>query len=151
MDAEQYLARLLTQARATRGGEENASGADGHPAEPLDAQFFGPRHQRATRTDRERAVSWLAAAQHAGCLDGDECEERTAKAKMARIKGSLDQLVKDLPSAEELRRASPAAPAEEQESSRLNGQAAQALTILRGMRAEFSPEDHPVLLNGSRH
>lgn len=84
---EMYLGRQLTLSRSADGG-------GGTP--------FGPSHQRATHADRSRAHRWISGAHAAGALDDDELTERTSAATAATLKGSLGDLVKDLPSEKEL-------------------------------------------------
>lgn len=76
------------------------------PSRPQQVQHsetpFGPAHQKATDSDRKRAGSWITGAHAAGALDDDERNDRLGKASVARIKGALGELVKDLPSESEL-------------------------------------------------
>jgi HK97 family phage portal protein len=150
-----YLGRQLTTFRSKNGqGEEQrtepagpVTGAAGAPRdrgieeeEPRD-HFFGPPHQLATRTDRQRASDWVTLAQRAGCLDDEESGTRRRKAGKARTKGILDEIVKDLPAETELRALPIPAPAP-QPAPNTAGSAAQTLLQLRKMSEGF-------VLNGS--
>jgi hypothetical protein len=146
-----YLAHQITQART--GPEDPGAGVEHGNA------FFGPKHQLATDDDRSRARRWIELATRAGCLGSTEAEERAGKARRARIRGALDELVTDLPAERELVKDPPAELGTERAGSTDNraepppllGAAAQAKLWARGLQADFDPEQAgltPAALNG---
>ena len=144
-----YLAHQITQARS---GPSRDRGIE--PVEHGNA-FFGPKHQLATDADRAKARKWIETATRAGCLSSTESGERISKAGSARIRGVLDELVKDLPAEQEL----VTERAEDQIGDRaepppLLGAAAQAKLWARSLQADFDPEQAgltPAASNGKGH
>lgn len=95
------LERVITSVPGS-GAERRASLPKGTSSTQHSETPFGPAHQKATDSDRNRAHTWITNAHSAGALDDDERDDRLGKVPAARIKGALGELVKDLPSETEL-------------------------------------------------
>lgn len=99
LDGPQYLGRQITAIRSS----ENAPPEPPEPPKPPEPSAFSPHHIRASNVERARAVTWIAMAERAGCLDDAEAIRRTEQAKGALKRGMLAELTGDLPPEAELR------------------------------------------------
>ena len=165
MGPEAYLGHQITLARQQPAGAGQEQDTEGRAQAAAPALGLWPASQggvRATSGDRDRAVRLIKAAAAAGCLTGDEIDQRLCQASKPGItRGVLNEITRDLPPENELfppRPQAGAAPDPVPVPSHRGGDGAEqpmfgpaAMALLYRRAMETEREERLSAVNGTQH